>query len=253
MMLGTAAAWLANKWLQLQIQPAHAVESNTVPVLVARTEIPLGQKLDAESVRVIEWSRDTVPQGTYSSVEDITGKVVKDTIYPGEPILQYRVVDKLDGSTLSAIIEKNKRAVTVRVNDVVGVAGFILPGNRVDVIATRKKNIADNNAKTRTILQNMKVLAVDQSATNNKDLPVIVRAVTLEASRKEAEKLIQAANEGPIQLALRNTLDTEVEKEKVVAKVKKVYSKPKPEPEPEYMTVIRGTTVDRVELQNGEQ
>jgi pilus assembly protein CpaB len=110
-------------------------------------------------------------------------------------------VDTLEGSTLAAMVDPEKRAVTVRVNDVIGVAGFLLPGNRVDVLASRKQN---NRAQTEILLEDLRVLAVDQVASPDKDKPLLVRAVTLEVTPKQAGKLVNATVEGTVQLALRN-------------------------------------------------
>jgi pilus assembly protein CpaB len=146
------------------------------------------------------------------------------------------------------------RALTVRVNDVIGVAGFLLPGNRVDVLSSRKDT--SRRAVTETILRNIKVLAVDQTASTEQNEPVIVRAVTLEMTPAQAEVLVKARTEGEIQLTLRNPLDQQPETE------------PEPEPEPKpatkpvvaqsaapksrpvssrptTVTVIRGTKVDK--------
>jgi pilus assembly protein CpaB len=115
----------------------------------------------------------------------------------------------LGGSTLASLIAPDKRAISVRVDDVVGVGGFLLPGNRVDVLATKTTNAGSNSATSRTILENLRVLAVDQTAGTDKTQPVVVRAVTLEMSATEAEALVTAQTEGKLQLALRNPLNLE--------------------------------------------
>lgn len=107
-----------------------------------------------------------------------------------------RVAEHLGGSTLASLIAPEKRAISVRVDDVVGVGGFLLPGNRVDVLATRQSDGSSNQAESTTILQNLRVLAVDQTAGTDKTQPVVVRAVTLEMSVKEAEVLVKAQSEG---------------------------------------------------------
>ncbi len=149
------------------------------------------------------------------------------------------ITNKTAESGISSIIAPNKRALTVRVNDVIGVAGFLLPGNHVDVIASQSKN---NRTHTHTILRNLKVLAVDQSASADKEKPVVVRAVTLEVTPKQAERLVRATEEGSVQLALRNPNDIdETGLVKVVVKKKKVVVKKKQDG---VITIIRGTKVD---------
>jgi pilus assembly protein CpaB len=120
-----------------------------------------------------------------------------------------RLSEHLGGSTLASLIATDKRAISVRVDDVVGVGGFLLPGNRVDVLATKTTNAGSNNAVSRTILENLRVLAVDQTAGTDKTQPVVVRAVTLEMTTAEAETLVTAQTEGKLQLTLRNPLNTE--------------------------------------------
>jgi pilus assembly protein CpaB len=118
-----------------------------------------------------------------------------------------RLSEHLGGSTLASLIAPDKRAISVRVDDVVGVGGFLLPGNRVDVLATKHADGSSNNAVSRTILENLRVLAVDQTAGTDKTQPVVVRAVTLEMTAAEAETLVTAQTEGKLQLALRNPLN----------------------------------------------
>ena len=156
--------------------------------------------------------------------------------------MQARFVEQGDGSTLAALVDKNMRAVTVRVDDVIGVAGFLLPGNRVDVVAARKDG---RRAITDTILRNIEVLAVDQTASANDNEPVIVRAVTLEVTPDQAETLVKGREEGSIQLTLRNPLDEEevIEEEVEAPKPKVVYRRPPTRPQPSTVTIIRGTNV----------
>jgi pilus assembly protein CpaB len=154
------------------------------------------------------------------------------------------------------MVAKNMRAVTVRVDDVIGVAGFLLPGNRVDVLASRREQ--NRRATAETILREIKVLAVDQTAATEKNEPVIVRAVTLEVKPEDAETLFRAREEGSIQLTLRNPLDEEIEEEPIVAEEKPEEPAPAPvAPAPRRVapaptrsfpvTIIRGTSVSEAE------
>ncbi len=203
LLLGTGAAMMAYGWIQQQSPEAAANESATL-IYVAAREIPHGKTLDKSHLKKMEWPSDSVPKGAILATEDIVGKVVNQEMLPDELFLSARVTDKLQGSRLSSIVKPSMRAITVRVNDVAGVAGFLLPGNRVDVLATRME---DRRAITSTLLQNVKVLAVDQKASSAKDEPIVVRAVTLEAKLEHAALLASATEEGNIQLVLRNPDD----------------------------------------------
>ncbi len=244
--LGLGAAWLANKWIQARLAPV--AQANTSPVVVAALEIPFGQKIAPSHLKTVGWPNENLPGGVYKDVAEVEGKIANQRIYAGEPLIQGRIVDQGVGSTLSAIITPKMRAVTVRVDDVIGVAGFLLPGNRVDVIATREQD--NRRAYTETILENLKVLAVDQTATPEEDKPVVVRAVTLEMHPDQVERLTKATAEGKLQLALRNpTDDTQVvkaeEKPVPVAAAPVVAAAPRKRPRiyTSAITVIRGTKV----------
>ncbi len=204
LMLGTGAAMMAYGWIQ-QLSPTEAtIDADTVLVYVAAREIPYGKTIDKSHLKTVEWPIEHAPKGAILATEDLIGKIVNQEILPDELLMSARVSDKLPGSRLSSIVKPSMRAITVRVNDVAGVAGFLLPGNRVDVLATRME---DRRAITTTLLQNIKVLAVDQKASSAKDEPIVVRAVTLEAHLEQAALLASATEEGNIQLVLRNPDD----------------------------------------------
>lgn len=237
--LAGGAAWSANRWIQLQAMPVSSDGDPTSLIVVASQTIPMGQKILDSQIELADWPADRLPEEVFVEMAEVKGQVAAQTIYPGEPILRRKVAEHGAGSTLSALISKNKRAVTVRVNDVVGVAGFVLPGNNVDILAT-EKSARNGEPTAKTVLQNVKVLAVDQT-TGNKDEPTVVRAVTLELTPEEAEELVEVQTGGAIQLALRNSLDTEV----VTAPPPEV----KPEPRKKQfkrVTIIRGTEVSEV-------
>jgi pilus assembly protein CpaB len=238
MLLGLVAAWMANGWIQARLQPAEA--STGTPVVVAALDVPFGAKIEGSHLRTVEWPAGNLPEGALTDPAEVEGKIAKQAFLPGEVILKGRIAEHLGGSTLSAIVEPNKRAITVRVNDVIGVAGFLLPGNHVDILASRKDG---KNVTTRTVLEDIKVLAVDQTASPEKDKPVVVRAVTLEMTPEEAEILVKSTEEGTLQLTLRNPMDDA----SVIAK-----QEPEKKPAPRVkrtrsddanVTVIRGTEV----------
>ena len=241
------AALAANKWLQGQLLSGVDAHAGMVPVVAASVQIPFGQKIELAHIKLIEFPEDSLPTGAFLDQEAVIGKIAAHDIYPGEVLMEGRVVEHLGGSTLAAVIEPGMRALSVRVNEIIGVAGFLLPGNRVDVLATKRKG--NQSVQSTTLLQDIKVLAVDQTASTDKNEPVIVRAVTLEVSPQQAETLVKATQEGKVQLSLRNPMDEIPVIAKQEAKpapkkhVRKVIYKPK-------VTVIRGTHVSTSTVRN---
>jgi pilus assembly protein CpaB len=234
--LGLGATWLANRWIQSRLTPIASAQADTNSVVIAALEIPFGQKIDKAHLRLMAWHSEDMPKGAIQSLDAAEGKVANQTILPGELVLESRIVEHISGSTLSAIISPKMRAVTVRVNDVIGVAGFLLPGNRVDILASRTTN---RRTYTSTILEDLKVLAVDQTASPDKDKPVVVRAVTLEMQPKQVEKLVKATQEGSVQLSLRNPTD-----DSRLATAKPAKAKRRRSAVTSSVTVIRGTNVN---------
>jgi pilus assembly protein CpaB len=240
--MAAGAAWVANRWVNGQLVTAANAEPNTQLVVAAALSIPFATKVESRHLRMIEVPAGVMPEGAFASVDEVEGKVSTTAIARGEILVTERFVEHTRGSTLAALVQENMRAITVRVNDVVGVAGFLLPGNSVDILASRK---VKQRAVTETILRDIKVLAVDQTASTDKNEPVIVRAVTLEMTPQQAEILVNAKTEGEIQLTLRNPNEEEVvpEPEPAPEPVKKAVVKPAPARAPTNSTVevIRGT------------
>lgn len=243
LILGIGAAMFANSWIQTKLQPVASNNENTSPVVVAALEISFGQSIEKEHIKLVDMPKNSIPDSAFNAIEEVEGKIANTKIFKGEPIVSKRIVDAGQGSTLAALITPKMRAVTVRVNDVIGVAGFLLPGNHVDVLSSKKIN---KKAYTDTLIENVKVLAVDQTASPEKDKPIVVRAVTLELNPEQAEKLIKATTEGSVQLALRNPIDDS----KIVAEKpspKKVVAKTSAKRRVNTsrdVTVIRGTQVE---------
>jgi len=231
------AAWVANNWALGQNDLVTELRKTDTNVVVAMINIPYGQKLEEQHIRIVKMPKSLAPANIYHNKADAIGLVAKTPHLAGDVLREERFAQHLEGSTLAAMIGPNMRAITLRVDDVVGVAGFLLPGNRVDVLATKGKR--DKKA-VETLLNSIKVLAVDQTTSTDKNEPVIVRAVTLEMSPSQAEDLVKARDEGKIQLALRNPLEKKVIKPKPIVKPKKpvFYAAG-----PRKITVIRGTNV----------
>ncbi|WP_028629766.1 Flp pilus assembly protein CpaB [Metapseudomonas resinovorans] len=215
LILGLGAAWMANNWLSARLNASP--DDNLQSVVVATVEIPFGQMIEAQQVTLVRMPKGTVPDDAFDATEKVVGKIATFAMLRGDILREARVAEHLGGSTLASLIESDKRAVSVRVDDVVGVGGFLLPGNRVDVLATKKVGGNGTDAESKTILEDLRVLAVDQTASTDKTQPVVVRAVTLEMSPRQAEILVKAMTEGRLQLALRNPLDDQKKPEPKLA------------------------------------
>lgn len=238
LIFAVGAAWVANQWVQARSVVPEA--NATISVVTASMDIPFGTMVQPRHLATIQMLRGTEPAGSFRSLQEVEGKVTRAALLSGEILLAGRFADAGAGSTLAAVVARNMRAMTVRVDDVVGVAGFLLPGNRVDVLGSR--DLGNREAQTETILQNVRVLAVDQTAATEKNEPVVVRAVTLEVTPEQAEALVKWKEQGSLQLTLRNPLDESVqEKPKPAPVVAKAPSPPKKQAPA--ITVIRGTDV----------
>jgi pilus assembly protein CpaB len=211
---GVLSVFMAQTWLtrqadarlkSLAAQP-KAVATRTV--VVAKSPLRFGNALTAHALREIAWPNDAVPAGTFATIAELTKgekRVVLASIEANEPIIAGKITGPGQKATLSALIEDGMRAVTIRVNDVDGVAGFVLPGDRVDVLMTRN---ADSGGTSDVVLQNIKVLGVDQLADERAEKPTVAKAVTLEVDTVSAQKLALAGSAGNLSLVLRKAGDT---------------------------------------------
>jgi len=247
--MALGAAFVANEWIVARVMPDQTAQDDSAHVVAAAVPIPFATKVEERHVKLVEMPEGLTPDGFFNTIEQVVGKVSTTKISRGEILVAERFRAHSAGSTLAALVDENMRAVTVRVDDVVGVAGFLLPGNTVDILASRK--IPNQRAVTETILKNIKVLAVDQQASAEENEPVIVRAVTLEMLPKQAEELFRARTEGTIQLTLRNPLEPEYVPSPAPPPKKQVVSRApvKRAPAPAEVIVIRGTTVAKAKTE----
>ncbi len=200
--LGGLAALMARNWLV-----SHAQSSTVGTIVVARAPLSFGAMLTADNLTEIPWTAGSFPDGAYASKRDVLKdgrRMALTAISRNEPILSSKITAPGQLATLSTVLEPGKRAVTVRVDDVRGVAGFIQPGDRVDVVLIRTE--AETKTKEGTsdiILQSAKVLAIDQVTGERTDKPQIAKAVTLEVDEQDAQKILLAGNIGRLSLILR--------------------------------------------------
>ncbi len=220
-LFGLLAVFIAQSWLNSQAEmrmkslEAQKTPSATKTIVVAARPLRYGMELTADALREIPWSQDAVPKGAFNNVSDILSggkRVVLAPIEANEPVLSLKVTGAGQRATLSSLVEDGMKAVTIRVNDVEGVGGFVLPGDRVDVVLTRQTD--KDKASTDIVLQNARVLAVDQSADTSADKAAVAKAVTLEVSTNSAQKVWLAASVGSLSLLLRKAGETGAESTK---------------------------------------
>jgi pilus assembly protein CpaB len=214
--LAAVAGVMAQSWLEQQRKTSAPVvvqkRIETSKIVVASQPLRFGTELVAANLREIEWPSGAIPSGAFTSADDLLKgterRAVLSAIEPNEPILKWKITGPGQRASLSALIGPGMKAVTIRVNDVNGIAGFVLPGDRVDVLLTRTEQ--DPSDKTRKqkfsdiILQHVRVLGVDQMADDRSEKAVVAKAVTLEVTGEDAQRLTLAADVGSLSLALRS-------------------------------------------------
>ncbi len=209
-MFGLLAVFVAQTWLNSAAeQRMKSLEANKKPVstrtiVVAAKPLRFGNEVTREHLREVPWPEASLPAGSFARADEIlTGgkRVALAAVEPNEPMLASKMTGPGQRATLSAMLRDGLKAVTVRVNDVDGVGGFVLPGDHVDVSLTRQ--IDKGNATSEVVLQNVRVLAIDQTADERLEKPAVVKAVTLEVDVIGAQKMSLAASVGSLSLILR--------------------------------------------------
>ena len=203
-------ALVASSIVYRQVQRLTAVRS--VPqrqIVVAARDLPLGTRLDASKLRLVPWSGDVPIGGSFTRIEDCYGRALVTPVVENEMILDGKLASRAGGAGLPAVIPEGMRAVSIPVNDVMGVAGFVVPGTWVDVLVTGSTPERKGVMVTKTILEKVRVLATGQDIQQDKDgKPVKSAVVTLLVSPADADRVAMAALQGRVQLALRNTVDS---------------------------------------------
>lgn len=202
--MGLAAAVYAATWVSKQ----GNVGSNKI--VVAAVDIELGSKINPQMLSTTDWPSGSTPPGAFKDIKDLQDRVVKVSVLRGDAVLERKLAPVGTQGGLSAVIADGKRAMTVRVNDVVGVAGFALPGNYVDVMVNAQQDNGkseENKQISKTVLEHVLVLAVAQESGRDDTKPKVVSAVTLELTLEDSEKLDLARSVGTLSLVLRNQVD----------------------------------------------
>jgi pilus assembly protein CpaB len=243
---GSAGYMMLGQLQEAQARPTPEIRERA-QVAVAARDLEMGAVLQASDVALLDWPADKLPIGYAATAADLVGRGLMVSVRANEPILGSKLADREAGGGLPILIPDGMRAVSVRVDEVIQVAGFVMPGTRVDVLVTLN---VEGPAQTRTILQNIQALAAGQTiARDTEGKPQTVGVITLLVTPEQAERLTLGASEGRIQLALRNSMDV-LEIGTPGARVASLFGTPAPSAvtvrrlEPPAATVSRGVVVE---------
>ena len=232
---GALAVWLTSQWLQAQAAEGQLTSRESVPmtsIVIAAQDLEIGTLLSSDNLTLTEWPKSNVPKGAFDNIEAVAGRVAVTKLPAGGPLRAAELADAGSGAGLVALIPPGRRAMSIKVDEVSGVAGFILPNTYVDVISVDYKGNRETR-EAKTILKKIKVLAIAQETTTDKGKAKIVKSVTLELLPKEAETLALHSILGSIHLILRNPLEMKDAEPPVVAPViakRPRIAKAKPQP-----------------------
>jgi pilus assembly protein CpaB len=216
LVLAIVMGGFAALWTRYWLASHSRASANAAPIgtiVVAAQPLPFGVALTSDNVAEIVWAAPELPEGAFATKEALLKdgrRVVLSPLAPNEPVLRSKTTGPGERASLSSLLQGGKRAVTVRVDDVRGVAGFILPGDFVDVVLIAEDAAARRENYSEILLQNLKVLAVDQLASERQEQPTVPKAVTLEVTPEQAQKILLATNIGRLSLTLRQLTDVSV-------------------------------------------
>jgi pilus assembly protein CpaB len=255
---GIVAVILFNQWQSGRPLEQTVVLQDTMPVVeivVAARDIEVGGRLTPESLTLVKWPQASVPQGAFQEIDQLSGRVAVTKLNIGEPVLAAELAGPGSGAGLVASIPPGMRAMSIRVDEVIGVAGFILPNTQVDVIGVESDK--DGNKTAKTILEKIQVLAIAQDTFTEEGKAKVVKTVTLMVKPEQTEKLALQTHKGAIHLVLRNPMDEQQPKpeEKIVEihrpaiqiLKKRVYA---PKPKPFAVEVIRASKRENIQFKN---
>jgi pilus assembly protein CpaB len=210
---GAVAVFLANQWMKSRTGPGRVVEKEKVPttqVVIAARDLALGSRLTADALTVTQWPAAMAPRGTFEQAKGLEGRVVLTRLWAGQPILSAELAAPGSAAGLVATIKPGKRAMAIRVDETVGVAGFVLPHTFVDVIALNQVGAGGRKrVQAKTLLEAIEVLAIAQQTVTEEGKPKVVKTVTLELTPEQATQLAAQTHTGAIQLVLRNPAEEE--------------------------------------------
>lgn len=271
---GLAATYSFHQYVTQRERGFSQAELSSRNVVVATTDLSLGAILTSGDLQVKAWPENIIPAGNFGDVQSLEGRVLRTEVNQGEAILSSKLAPEGSTGGVSSLIPTGMRAVTVGVDVVSGVGGFILPGTKVDVLVTVSTSNKLEDKHTKMILQNVEVLAVDQTYDKHEGEPREVKSVTLLVGPEDAEKLALGATEGKLRLSLRNSADSDLQattgqqlskllaspKPKRVAPKKVTRTRrPAPKPKkqvakaPKVVEVIRANEKTEVEFDNDKE
>jgi len=210
LVFGATATFMALGWIKKQSQQqVQAPALPTAPVVVAAKDIEVANALRVDQLTVVQWPKDGVPKGGFTSLEEAAGRVAVLPMGAGEPVLEPKLAPQGTPAGMTALVSPGKRAMTVKVDEASGVAGFVVPNNRVDVVASINRGDFSKDPFARVVLENLRVLGTGQRIVEKQPdgKPQVVPTVTLEVNPVEGERLALASQEGHLSLVLRTQKD----------------------------------------------
>ena len=206
--MGGSAAYLTRSWLKDQtsaaVQPAGTI-------VVAAESLAYGTAMTPDNVAEIPWFSNTLPEGAFAVKDDLLNggrRVVLSPLKRGEPVLRSKITGPGQRASLASLLDEGKRAVTVSVDDVRGVAGFVLPGDFVDIVVIADDGLPKRQSYSDILLEHVKVLAIDQVASEGEGQPTVAKAVTVEVTKEQAQKILLATNIGKLSLILARPVES---------------------------------------------
>ena len=259
--MGGIAAFLARNWLISRTQAT----ATTTTIIAAAKQLQFGTPLTDDAVVEMPWAAKSVPEGSFSSKQALfkDGRRITLAVFQqNEPILSSKITGPGQRASLSTLLDSDKRAITIRVDDVRGVAGFVLPNDRVDIVLIRTASDSSGHRQSDLLLQDIKVIAVDQVASEQKNRPVVAKAVTLEVTPFQAQKISLATSVGSLSLILRKAGDSNVVADRRVTESDLTEGEARPAPQapqapakaqPAPVPVYSGATVTIIRNLKGQE
>ena len=260
--MGGSAAYLTRNWLKDQTRASAAVQPAGT-IVVAAESLAYGTAMTPDNIVEIPWFSNTLPEGAFAVKDDLLSggrRVVLSPLKRGEVVLRSRITGPGQRASLASLLDEGKRAVTVSVDDVRGVAGFVLPGDFVDIVIIADDGSPKRQSYSDILLEHVKVLAIDQVASEGEGQPTVAKAVTVEVTKEQAQKILLATNIGKLSLILARPVESKPDpnrrvSEKDIGRTNPEPMRPPPPPPPTPVVaapVVPSNTVKITVVRNGE-